>query len=87
MITVHHDIQVAEPSEGTHEYNSLPAGTWFRGFGRESAPMLRVDGGYCSPVNGHVEHDKGTCYFVDKKVTPVKIGTKITIHVTEHRNS
>lgn len=83
MTGLHHDIQVAVPSEGTHDYNTLPPGTYFWGWKPEGTPLLRVEGGYCSLVNGHVEHDAHLAYFKDKKVWPVPRGAKITINLTQ----
>lgn len=76
-----HDVQVAAPSEGTHDYNTLPPGTYFWGWKPEGAALLRVEGGYTSLVNGHIEHDDRHAYFVGKKVWPVPAGSKITINI------
>lgn len=81
MIDSNHDIQVSVPSEGTHEYNTLPPGTYFWGFKPEGNALLRVEGGYVSLVNGHIEHDDRLAYFVDKKVWPIPAGSKVTINL------
>lgn len=85
-MSIDNDIQLAIPSEGTHDYNTLPPGTFFCGWKPHENPMLRLEGGYASLVNGNVELDAKCAYFVGKKVWPVPPGSKITINVRTRGN-
>lgn len=76
---MHHQVTTHPSPEGSDFYDMLKPGDWFWGWKPEGVPMLKVEGGYCSPVNGHIEHDNGTCYFVGKKVWKCPPGTNITI--------
>lgn len=77
------DIQLATPSHGTVEYDTMTPGTFFCGWKPYENPLLRIEGGYVSLVNGAAELDAKTAYFVGKKVWPVQPGSKITINVSE----
>lgn len=65
------------------DYETIKPGEWFWTHNPDpknplAFPMMRVDGGYVSPANGHYAEDHLNPY---KKVIPVPKGTVLRISV------
>lgn len=63
------EVTAMRHKDGTHEYDALEPGTYFWAWKPEGSPLLRVEGGCVSLINGHLTLDaEPTAFFPGKKV-------------------